>query len=160
MDEQKTKNAKWVKTITNFAQMRFTPQRILNKQTKNANNKLVDRIKSFVPWPPVTRSSSKKTEEETLAETDPPEQARPQLKYARRLTAEHVLIGNQNQLDLISVHSATLTFLQTEYVWSMNPDYPIDYLSIDSKSNWCPILGGIIAVGSKELKKISVFRYE
>ena len=56
MDEQKAKSNKMVSTITNFAQMRFTPEQIYEHTTNKANDKLVEKIKTMMPWSPRANS--------------------------------------------------------------------------------------------------------
>ena len=134
MDEQKAKSNKMVSTITNFAQMRFTPEHIYEQKTNKANDKLVEKIKTMMPWSPRANSQGAYLNKEESEQLDAFQEGLPQLHFARKLTAEHILIGNNNQLDLISIHSATLTFLETDYLWSINIGDSIDLICVDTKS--------------------------
>ena len=158
MDERKTKNAKLVHTLTEFAQMRFSPQRIYTEHLGKANSKLVEKIKSM--WSSNLSQEEVASVEESSEEGNTLDQDLPQLKFARKLNAEHILIGNQNQMDLISIHSATRNFLDTEHLWSINIGSPIDLISVDVKSNRIITLEAILILGSRQKKKISVYHYD
>jgi len=51
------------------------------------------------------------------------------------MTAEHVLIGNEYQLDLINILGVNSNkFVETEYLWSLRYKDHIDHVGIDQKS--------------------------
>lgn len=85
-------------------------------------------------WTPNLSQEESLTLDDSSDQADTIDQILPQLKFARKLTAEHILIGNQNQLDLISLHFSSHTFLDTEHLWSINIDSPIELISVDVKS--------------------------
>ena len=62
MDEQKAKANKWVNTITNFAEMRFSPEHVYERRTNNPRGKLVEKIKTMIPWSPRSKAQNE-TEE-------------------------------------------------------------------------------------------------
>lgn len=59
-----------------------------------------------------------------------------QLKYCLRLTMEHIIIGNKNQIDIISINKATRTYLDSDYLWSLSINMPIDLLTSETRSNY------------------------
>lgn len=111
--------------------MRFAPEQTYERDVGRGSERLVERIKTMMPWasPEVPLPNGLEGEDRSLAEA-----SLPQLHFARKLTSEHLLIGNQNQLDLISIHSATHSALYTEYLWSISIDGPIDLICVDAKS--------------------------
>lgn len=53
-----------------------------------------------------------------------------------KITSEHFLIGNQNQIDLVFIGGVVGNFIDTESLWELNISKPIKNLAIDSKSNF------------------------
>lgn len=59
---------------------------------------------------------------------------KPLLKYVKRLTNDHVLIGNEDQLDAMCISGIIHEFVDTEYLWSLNIKRAILHMAIDYKS--------------------------
>jgi hypothetical protein len=59
---------------------------------------------------------------------------KPILKYVKRLTNEHVLIGNEDQLDATCISGIIHEFVDTEFLWSINIKKAILQIAIDYKS--------------------------
>lgn len=49
---------------------------------------------------------------------------------------EHIIIGNKNQIDIISINKATRTYLDSDYLWSLSINMPIDFLTSETRSNY------------------------
>ena len=59
------------------------------------------------------------------------------LKFVEKISAEHVLIGNEKQLDLINIAGISPSnFVDTEYLWSLNYHEEIHLVNVDQKSNF------------------------
>lgn len=56
------------------------------------------------------------------------------LKFVVSLTADHFLIGNENQIDMISFGAVAHGFVDTEYYWSLSRKGPIESITVDAKS--------------------------
>lgn len=54
--------------------------------------------------------------------------------FLEKITPEHFLIGNENQLDLIFIGGIVGNFIDTETLWELNIGRPIKNLAIDTKS--------------------------
>ena len=59
---------------------------------------------------------------------------KPILKYVKRLTNEHVLIGHEDQLDATCISGIIHEFVDTEFLWSINIKKAILQIAIDYKS--------------------------
>ena len=58
-----------------------------------------------------------------------------QLKFVERISPEHILIGNEKQVDLINISGITSSgFVDTEFLWSLNFREDIHLISVDNKS--------------------------
>jgi hypothetical protein len=55
------------------------------------------------------------------------------LKYLEKLSSEHLLIGNQYQLDMLKVQTLKNSFIDVDYKWSICPSQIITSLSVDPK---------------------------
>ena len=59
------------------------------------------------------------------------------LKFVERLSSEHILIGNENQLDLISIAAITISnFVDTEFLFSLRFEQDIHLVAVDNKSKY------------------------
>jgi hypothetical protein len=61
------------------------------------------------------------------------EQSR-RLKFIASLSADHFIVGNENQIDLISYGAIAHGFVDTDYYWSLNLRTPIESITVDAKS--------------------------
>lgn len=52
----------------------------------------------------------------------------------KRLTNEHVLLGNEDQLDAMSIGGIVSEFVDTEFFWSLKIKKAIIQVAIDYKS--------------------------
>lgn len=50
MKSQKEKANKFVNSVTNFTQMRFTPSHLVNEKKDSRGAQLVNSIKELIPW--------------------------------------------------------------------------------------------------------------
>jgi hypothetical protein len=62
------------------------------------------------------------------------EHGKNRLRFLEKLTMDHILIGNEHQLDLFDISCIHNKFVDTEYLWSMKCNVSIDLLTIDLKS--------------------------
>lgn len=72
---------------------------------------------------------------------------------------EHVLIGNQNQLDLLSISTNKYKQLKYEKLWDITIGHSIDLVNVDMKSKHINILECTIAIVSNSFAKLYVYRY-
>ena len=56
------------------------------------------------------------------------------LKYVKRLTNQHVLLGNEDQLDAMCISGIIHEFVDTQFLWSINIKRAILHMAIDYKS--------------------------
>lgn len=57
------------------------------------------------------------------------------LKFVASLSADHFIVGNENQIDMISFGSIAHGFVDTDYFWSLSLKGPIESVTVDAKSN-------------------------
>ena len=50
MKSQKDKANKFVNSVTNFTQMRFTPKNLVNQKKDSRSTQLVNKVKELIPW--------------------------------------------------------------------------------------------------------------
>lgn len=72
---------------------------------------------------------------------------------------EHIIVGNKNQLDVVSIGLASRSYLDSEYLWSLSNDYPIDLLATDIRSTIYFNLESLIVLGNKAKKKLWIYRF-
>ena len=82
------------------------------------------------------------------------------LKYCTRLTMEHIMIGNKNQIDIIAICQSTRSYLDAEFLWSLEIEYPIELVTNDMRSNLSIYLECLIILGNKKAKKFWIYRYQ
>ena len=67
------------------------------------------------------------------------ESNKPKIKFVRRLTNEHVLVGNEDQLDAMCISGIVNDFIDTEFFWTLKIRKAIVQVAIDYKSIHLPI---------------------
>ena len=61
------------------------------------------------------------------------------LRFNASLSSDHFLVGNENQLDMISFGAVAHGFVDTDYYWSLGLKGPIESVTVDPKSTRLPI---------------------
>lgn len=56
----------------------------------------------------------------------------------KRLTNEHVIVGNEDQLDAMNISGIVGEFVDTEFLWSLRLKKAIIQVSVDYKSTKAP----------------------
>ncbi len=62
------------------------------------------------------------------------------IKHLHKLTNEHFIIGDQDQLDVINVNCIVNDYIDSETIWSLNIGKKIIIVVVDIKSNTYLIL--------------------
>ena len=63
-----------------------------------------------------------------------PQSTKPRIKFVRRLTNEHILVGNEDQVDAMCLAGIISDFVDTEYLWTIRLRKAIIQVAVDSKS--------------------------
>lgn len=61
------------------------------------------------------------------------------LRFNANLSSDHFLVGNENQLDMISFGAVAHGFVDTDYYWSLGLKGPIESVTVDPKSTRLPM---------------------
>ncbi|CAM6005942.1 unnamed protein product [Sphagnum balticum] len=122
--------------FTRLAIMKFQPQADYEEPKAQAPG-LIDRIRTYFSPPSRNRSKSPLRRLNSLASIHP---VNPQngasLKYVRKLSNEHVLVGNEDQLDGMGLGGIVGDFVDTDFLWSINIGKAILHVTVDLKSNF------------------------
>ena len=62
------------------------------------------------------------------------EHQKPKIKFSKRLTNDHVLVGNEDQLDAMCISGIINDFIDTEFLWTLKIRKAIIQVAIDYKS--------------------------
>jgi hypothetical protein len=58
------------------------------------------------------------------------------LKYIKKLTNDHFLVGNEYRVDVMYLGGIIEDFIDTEYYWSLDFKKGISEVVVDTKSNF------------------------
>ena len=92
MSVVKNKDIKDLHSLLDIAQMKFRPDKVIHKQASNNQGSLITRIQSAL--------SIKSTSSiDGLQNEEAPDN---RLKFIEKLSGEYFIVGNENQIDMIS----------------------------------------------------------
>jgi hypothetical protein len=135
MSSKRIDGDKLVFKFTQPTLMKFQPIEDLEEPTLEAKPGIIARLKNFFsppkdsPKSPLKRTNSLKSENNLKAL-----RSKPKIKFVRRLTNEHVLVGNEDQIDAMGLSGIISDFVDTQFLWSLNVKQAIVQLAVDSKS--------------------------
>ncbi len=99
---------KLVSKFTNPTVMKFQPAEDYDEPEEQGGTGLVNRIRNFFSPPSrpqprahVQRKQSITNVGDNIAKRT--EKEKPRIKFVKKLTSEHVLVGNEDQLDAMSI---------------------------------------------------------
>lgn len=140
--QTKAKNSTDLHILTEKVSMKFYPKlrdsKPKSKSTIEAPSQ--SRVSGLLSWfgNRSTQSEIQDSSEESKVSIPETKQEEPsKLKFAERISPEHLLIGNELQVDLISIASITTgNFVDTEHLWSLSYDENIHLVNVDNRSNF------------------------
>ena len=115
--------------------MKFQPKEDFELPQDTRSNSILGRIKNFFSPP---KPAVAQIQPSTISHASQPSQIsnnnRAKLRFIKKLTNEDVLIGNEDQLDVISIGGIVQNFVDTEFRWSLNIRKAIVQVGIDQRS--------------------------
>lgn len=140
MKSKRVEAEKWAYKFTKPTIMKFQPLEDFDEPPEAASSTFFNRIKAFFSPPskaklrtPIKRLNSINPDQRQQAWKKTVGK-KPVLKYVKRLTNEHVLVGNEDQLDAMCISGIIHEFVDTEFLWSINIKRAILHMAIDLKS--------------------------